>query len=144
MTLRLAVFLISVKRPVPGIAIGLSFLNLTVRKTFSNFLFPQELLDNGISSSLICLILCTLPNLRITLMRACQICIVHFLFCIVIIVAFSTWSVPNSATKGIWSMQAVLNLPYSAATSRDSPPRFKTEPNAVSFSLNGLRPKVIS
>ena len=35
-------------------------------------------------------------------------------------------SLPNSATKEIRSMQAVLKLPYNAETSHGSPQRFKT------------------
>ena len=78
-------------RSVPGAAIGLSLLDLTVRKMCSNFLFFQELLEAAISSSLISLILRLLPNLRMTLVhllnKSVSIFIVNFLFCNVFIVA---------------------------------------------------------
>ena len=82
-------------RLVSGVAIGLSFLNLTVRKSSNQnvqiFLFSQALLKTGISSSLICLILRLLQNLGMTLVhylnKSVSICIVNFSFCIALLVA---------------------------------------------------------
>ena len=53
---------------------------------------------------------------------------------------FLIWSGPNSATKRIRSMQAVSNLPYSAAICRVSPLRFKTKPSAyvINYSVSRL------
>ena len=59
----------------PGAAISLTFLNFTLRRTCSNFPFSQELLETGISSFLISLILLS-SNAKlpwfISLIRACR------------------------------------------------------------------------
>ena len=47
---------------VLGAPIDLSFLNSSVRKMCSSFPFSQELLETGISSSPICLVLRALNN----------------------------------------------------------------------------------
>ena len=63
-------------------------------------------------------------------------------------IAFSIWSVQNSATKGIQGMQAVLNLPISAWLPLADLNGGKTAARCRSKSsadcLNRHRPKVIS
>ena len=69
----------------------LKFLEPHCKKDVFKFPFSQKLLENVISSSLICLILPLLPNLRITLVHLLNknmyISTVNFLFYIILIVA---------------------------------------------------------